>query len=146
MSNDKYLCDKSVSEGVEIIKDLTHDDENNLIQLYNTSDLFVFPTKNDKLGIVLSEAIATGLPVIARDVGGVNELVKDKFNGYLMPYHSTEGEWVSKINGLIHDRDTLMSFGQNSRKLAEEKLTMHEFNRKITGVIETLKSKLNINR
>ncbi len=58
--------------------------ENVLPALYNCADVFVLPSIQEGLGIVLLEAQATAKPVVAFDVGGVHEAMVDKETGLLV--------------------------------------------------------------
>ncbi len=51
---------------------------------YAAADVFVFPTRDEPLGLVTLEAMASGTPVLATRVGGVPELVVDQENGLLV--------------------------------------------------------------
>lgn len=57
-----------------------------LIQMYRLADLFVLPTREDVWGLVVNEAMANGLPVIATDrcIAGM-ELIRQGKNGYVIP-------------------------------------------------------------
>ncbi len=45
-----------------------------LVELYRTSDVFALPTLAETFGIAAAEAAATGLPVVATDVGGLPDI------------------------------------------------------------------------
>lgn len=50
---------------------------------YNEADVFVFPSKFDTFGLVILEAMACGLPVVAYDVPSPNDIIQDGVTGYL---------------------------------------------------------------
>lgn len=52
---------------------------------YHAMDLFVFASQSETQGMVLTEALAAGVPVIALDGSGVREVVQDRRNGRLLP-------------------------------------------------------------
>ncbi len=52
---------------------------------YRAMDLFVFSSQSETQGMVLAEAMAAGLPVIALDGPGVRDVVVDQHNGRLLP-------------------------------------------------------------
>jgi glycosyltransferase involved in cell wall biosynthesis len=56
-----------------------------LMDLYRNADLFVFPTLGDCLPIAVMEAMAAGLPVIATNVGALDEEVEHGVNGLTVP-------------------------------------------------------------
>lgn len=55
-----------------------------LIVELSKSDCFILPSRSEGLPVVLMEACAASLPIIATDVGGVSEIVIDNFNGILI--------------------------------------------------------------
>lgn len=52
--------------------------------LLSRCDIFVLSSIAEGFGLVLVEAMAAGVPVVATDVGGINEIVRDGFNGLLV--------------------------------------------------------------
>jgi glycosyltransferase involved in cell wall biosynthesis len=51
------------------------------LEVLNSTDLLVFPSKREAFGIVLLEAMALGKPIVTTKMGGIPEVVKDKRNG-----------------------------------------------------------------
>lgn len=54
-----------------------------LAQYYRSSDVFVFPSKTDTFGMVLIEALASGIPVAAHNVTGPKDIITENFLGTL---------------------------------------------------------------
>lgn len=53
--------------------------------LMAASDIFVLPSQKEAFGLVLLEAGIAGLPIVASNVGGIPEIIKDGVNGTLVP-------------------------------------------------------------
>lgn len=65
---------------------LGHLDRDTMLpQLYASADAFVFASETETLGLVVLEAMASGLPVIAVPAGGVAEHLRDGVNGLAVP-------------------------------------------------------------
>ena len=60
-------------------------DGQNLIDAYHAMDVFAFASLSETQGIVLTEALAAGVPVVAIDAPGVREVIKNNVNGRLIP-------------------------------------------------------------
>ena len=67
-----------------------------LRNLYRAFDVFVFASQSETQGIVLAEAMAAGVPVVAVDAPGVREIVRDRINGRLID-HEDPNEFVEAI-------------------------------------------------
>jgi len=60
-------------------------DRDTLAALYASADLCVLPSRTETCGLVALEAMASGVPVIAADAGGLRESVRHDVNGLLVP-------------------------------------------------------------
>ncbi|MFW6169373.1 MAG: glycosyltransferase [Planctomycetota bacterium] len=56
-----------------------------LVDAYHAMDVFAFASQSETQGMVLTEAMAAGLPVVGLDAPGVREVVEDQANGRLVP-------------------------------------------------------------
>lgn len=68
-----------------------------LYQAYAAMDLFVFSSQTETQGMVLAEAMAAGLPVVALDGPGVCDVVRDGDNGRLLPSGSDTAAFARAI-------------------------------------------------
>jgi glycosyltransferase involved in cell wall biosynthesis len=60
-------------------------DGTELLELYQNADIFVLPSEREGMPLVLLEALAMGLPIVATDVPGNRDVVLDGQNGALVP-------------------------------------------------------------
>lgn len=56
-----------------------------LREAYRAMDVFAFASKSETQGMVVAEAMAAGVPVVALNASGVREVVEDGTNGFLLP-------------------------------------------------------------
>jgi glycosyltransferase involved in cell wall biosynthesis len=74
-----------------------------LADLYADADIFVFPSPTETCGLVVLEAMASGLPVIAARAGGVVEQIREGINGHLVEAGDDAG-FADRIGHLVSDR------------------------------------------
>jgi glycosyltransferase involved in cell wall biosynthesis len=73
-----------------------------LVNAYHAMDVFVFASQSETQGLVITEAMAAGIPVVAVDAPGVREVVIDSVNGRLLLHESIEDfvaslVWLNKL-------------------------------------------------
>jgi UDP-glucose:(heptosyl)LPS alpha-1,3-glucosyltransferase len=95
------------------IKDQVHflGPRQDMQRVYAASDIFVFPTKLEPFGLVITEAMASGLPVITSRSAGAAELIKDGETGLLLKDPENPGELQDKIFQLVKDADYRRKLG-----------------------------------
>ena len=87
--------------------------------LYSACDVFVLPSLEEGFGVVLTEALASGKPLVGTKVGGIPAQIKDGWNGFLVE-PGNEKQLAEKIRYLIDNPEERERMGKNSRKLARE--------------------------
>ena len=102
-----YISEVGISDLVWMAGD--RDDIPELMQLM---DIFVLPSLAEGISNTVLEAMATGLPVIATNVGGNPELINDGENGRLITVGDGQS-LASAIGDLIDDSDVRNQMGQN---------------------------------
>lgn len=112
------LAEAVAPGGVEFKGTLVSNQE--VAQLFKQSSVFVLPSVSEGEGIVLKEAMAASLPVIATRVegSGVIGLVKDGVNGFLVP-PGDQDQLAGAILRVLKDGDLRDSMGAEGRKMAE---------------------------
>jgi alpha-maltose-1-phosphate synthase len=106
-----------------------------ILHLYQESDIFVMPTREEVYGIVFTEAMAAGLPCIGTTVMAVPELVQNGYNGFTIPPGDRKALYQS-LHQLIDNPDLRLSMGLASRKLAIEKFDAITNGKKIADIFK----------
>lgn len=89
----------------------------------STADIFVLPSSAEGFPLSNVEAMSMGVCVIASDVGGVSDAIKDGETGFLMQPNSSE-ELAEKIEFAISQKETLKNISKNARKSVEENFSI----------------------
>jgi glycosyltransferase involved in cell wall biosynthesis len=88
-----------------------------LADLYAAADLCVLPSASETCGLVALEAMASGLPVIAADAGGLRESVRNGVNG-LLAAPTDARAFAAHIVHLVMERDRRRALGFAARQAA----------------------------
>jgi glycosyltransferase involved in cell wall biosynthesis len=89
-----------------------------LARAYAVGDMFLHCSITETFGLVVLEAMASGVPVVARDEGGPSEIVADGQSGFLTPPQDLNS-FVQKVLHL-GDFEMRQRMGIESRRMAEE--------------------------
>lgn len=104
------------------------DRERILPRLYASADAFAFTSVTETLGLVVLEAMASGLPVIATPVGGVADHLRDGVNGIAVPPLDADAMARAMV-ALVLDRERALTLGYAARETAEALDWSHELDR-----------------
>lgn len=128
----------NVEKSVRLTGSLPHA---KIIEEMSKSHIFILPSvtasDGDKEGIpnVLTEAQATGMPVISTYHAGIPEFVIDGKNGYLVNERDVNA-LSEKLNYLIEHPELWSIFGRNGRKIVEKEFNIYKQTEKLEKIYE----------
>ena len=105
---------------------------------YSIADIFVLPSLSEGRPVVIYEAMASECTIVASNVGGIPEQIKDGYNGFLV--NSRDSNALSdKIRYLLENEKTMEEMKKNSRKrIINENWTWKGYSQKIIEVYNEL--------
>ncbi|PZP11958.1 MAG: hypothetical protein DI602_10530, partial [Aliarcobacter butzleri] len=104
------------------IKFLGKKSGNELVEQYKNSDVFILTSNYDNYPNVVFEAMASGLPVIGTNVGGIPSQVIDKKTGYLVQLNNIE-QLKNRILELASNKEMREEFGRAGRERVEQEFS-----------------------
>jgi len=109
---------------------------NDINEIYEIADVFVFPSFREGLSVSLMEAMTAGLPVICSDIRGNQDLIENEKGGYLLNPNDING--FSKYIKILRD-DLLMRKRMGKQNQIEiekfNNLTVRKYMEKVYGSI-----------
>ncbi len=101
---------------------------------YAAGDIFVFASKSETQGMIISEAMYLGLPVVAVDAPGVRDLVTNQVTGLLVKEEQVA--FTKAVARLVEDGALRKKFAENARKIARQEYTSDFCSQKLLAVYE----------
>ena len=132
---EKKVTEEGLGDNVKFLGRVLPPD---LYELYKVGDVFATASEIETQGIVLIEAAATGLPLIAVDKGAVSEVCISGENGHLCQPGDVN-EIAGAMAKILSDEKLREKFSQNSIKIAHE----HDFERTLDKFINIYNRVLN---
>ena len=106
---------------------------------YAAGDIFVYASKSETQGMVLTEAMYSGLPIVAVQATGVQDIIESDKTGFLVP--EDRGKFIQAVQKLIDGKDLRRGFGEKAKKIAREKYTSSVCAKKMLEVYEKIRAK-----
>lgn len=116
-----------------------------LRNVYHSMDVFAFASTSETQGIVLAEALACGVPVVAIEGPGVREVIRDEINGRMLT-QPTPSEFVAALQWVVDQPDLSRSnlrreaeasaAAYSIEKSAEAMLKLYEWTRQVFSVTD----------
>lgn len=95
-----------------------------VIELMEASDVLVLPSLSDAFGLVVTEALSCGLPVIVTPNTGASEIIRDGREGYVVPV--CRADMIACRLEILHsDRELLAEMSRQAQRTAEQNSWKH---------------------
>jgi glycosyltransferase involved in cell wall biosynthesis len=107
------------------------------MRIVRDCDLLVHPAIVEPLGNAIIEAMSWGKPVVAFDVGGPAEIIKNGETGYLVPQHDS-GLLADRISDLLQDPALRRRMGQNAFREVQERFSADVIAKEMMDIYNSL--------
>jgi len=91
-----------------------------ILQVHEKCRIFILPSQQETMPVVIGEAMALGKVVVASNVGAVSEMVSDKSSGFLFERNNTE-QLCQLLRLLYNNKSLIESVSVNAMREAREK-------------------------
>jgi len=99
--------------------------ESELASFLQGLDIYVHASFGETMSTAIMQAMACGLPIIASDVEGINNMVSDNINGLLVPVRDAQ-KMAGLLNKLVADQTLRNSLSHAARDYAERNFSNHQ--------------------
>lgn len=105
-----------------------------LVDCYDTCDVFVMPSKGEGFGVVFLEAMSRGKPAIGGDHGGAPEAIREGVTGFLVECDNPPA-LADRAIGLLLDPALCQRIGEAGRRDVNEHYTFEQFKRRLSDLL-----------
>lgn len=116
----KKVKKSGLEENITFLNSIPNEEIKNY---YGACDLFLFSSKSETQGIVLIEAMAMRVPVVAIKASGVIDVVKNNINGYMT--EEDIDDWVQKITLALNSKENMKSLKRGAYETAKQYLNIN---------------------
>lgn len=115
-------------------------DQKGVLEQMQQADVFLLTSQDEWLGVVLLEAQAAGVPIVATNVGGIPEAVLPGRSAILVPVGDAEAA-AAAMAELLQDPERRIRMGRDGRKYVEETFDIDKLNEKLEKIyLETVRN------
>ncbi|EKE84822.1 glycosyltransferase [Idiomarina xiamenensis] len=94
-----------------------------MVNYYQLGDIFLFASKSETQGMVILEAMAAGLPVVAVRSSGIDDVVQHKSNGYKTPENIEV--WLRQVERLSQQDELRQRLANQAQQFAKDYAIEH---------------------
>jgi glycosyltransferase involved in cell wall biosynthesis len=115
---------------------LTGNYNGDINELLLSFDIYAFPSLWEGFPYSVIEAMRAGCPIIATNVGGIPEAIRNRVEGLLIPPSSVEA-LESAIEELMNNADLRNMLGENAKNRFLDMFTIEKMNERLQEILST---------
>lgn len=100
--------------------------QDDVYKFYTVIDVFFLPSLYEGLPMVILEAMAFNKPIVSMNIGSIDEVVKDSYNGYVVDKGNYD-EFIDKLSELKNSKDLQVKYGTNGYKYVFENYDINSY-------------------
>ena len=128
------ITTKELSSSITVAGPVYGEEKMNLMC---AADIFVLPSFNDCLPLIILEAMQYSLPVVSTFEGAIPEVVEDGITGFLVPQKDSEA-LAEKLELLIKDPELRQKMGRSGREKFDKEFTLAVFEKRMKEILEKI--------
>ena len=124
-----------LESNVEILGEISH---NKVSEFLNDLNIYIQPSISEGSPVTLKEAMASGLPILASDAGGIPEIIEDNITGFIFQKGNIKelAKCILKIMKLDHKKKKKV--GLMARKKAREMYGIELTSKKLATIYKKI--------
>jgi glycosyltransferase involved in cell wall biosynthesis len=111
----KLAVSLGVNENIHFIGHVTY---SNMPKVYADADIFIFASRTETQGMVITEAIASGIPVVAVADDAFTAVITNNANGFLVPKEANT--FALKLSNILKDKELKKRLSRNAKQSARQ--------------------------
>ncbi|MBS3804113.1 MAG: glycosyltransferase [Oleiphilaceae bacterium] len=123
---------RELGQHITLVGSVPPDD---MVTYYRLGDLFLFASKSETQGMVILEAMAAGLPVVAVRSSGIDDVIRQGYNGFKTP--ARQELWSNKVVELLENDALRMELSAHALDFAKD-YSIEQFARDVKTIYATL--------
>lgn len=107
-------------------------------KVYRNFDIFALTSDTEQMPLTILEAMASGCPVVATDVGDIRAMVSEENRRFIVPLERAESALPAAIDALVHDDETRAQIGRLNREKAVRDYSLEAMMKRYEALFDEL--------
>ncbi len=95
-------------------------------KLFESIDILIHPAKLEAFGMVITEAISFGVPVLCSSECGAAEIISDRYKSSALSYQSKNKFWLNELESILSNKKSMEVYTRSWEQVAREYLSIYE--------------------